>query len=529
MNRYGVRSPATHIFSGQDVALLLQRRVEERAAHPFVVWEPFEGPCRQWTYAELGAEVDRVASGLAARGVQAGERVLIHLENSPEFLLTWLACAVIGAVAVTTNTRSAGAELSYFAQHSEAVAAVTQPAYADLVAGAAPGLRWIAVTDTDAGAAPAPGTGPGADTSFAALRGEPAGLVRRPPDALAPMSVQYTSGTTDRPKGVLWTHANALWGARTNAVHEGLRADDVHLLFSPLFHTNALAYSFLATLWAGATVVVQPRFSARRFWDVSVRNRCTWSCVHGFGVRALLEHPVPDEHHYRLWGVGGADLPIDPYFRLRSLGWWGMTETMTTPIVSDLDRPNPPLSIGRAAPEYQIAVVDEAGDPVGPDEVGHLLVSGVRGLSLFAEYLDEPEVTASCFDEHGWFRTGDLVSVDADGYLTFRDRAKDVLRVGGENVAASEVERVVSSVPGVMEAAVVAGPHPMLDEVPIAFVVAPGATPELPEQIIEACRAALAGFKVPRAVHVVDDLPRSLLGKVAKVELRERLRAEGAG
>jgi crotonobetaine/carnitine-CoA ligase len=180
------------------------------------------------------------------------------------------------------------------------------------------------------------------------------------------------------------------------------------------------------------------------------------------------------------------------------------------------------MSMGRAAPEYKIAVVrDDGVTPAEPEETGHLLVKGTPGLSLFAEYLNQPTTTADSFDERGWFRTGDRVTVHADGYLTFADRAKDMLKVGAENVAASEIERVILETGLVAEVAVVGRPDDKLDEVPVAFVVPLAHRESLAEDVEAACAQRLADFKVPRAVYDVRDLPRSTLNKVNKAELRK--------
>jgi carnitine-CoA ligase len=503
--------PPVHPFVGRDVAWLVDERARLRAAHPFLVWAPFDGRPVTITYGELGFRTRAIAGGLAARGVAAGDRVMIHLDNGPELLLAWLACARLGAVAVTTNTRSAGPEVAYFADHAGAVAAITSPEHADLVTRHASGLRWTAVTG---------------DESWRWLEdGDPdfEGTAR-PVDPAAPMSVIYTSGTTSRPKGVLWTHANALWGARTNAVHQDLRPDDVHLCVLPLFHTNALAYSSLATLWAGATVVLQPRFSASRFWSAALDHRCTWAIVTRFVWRALGAHEVPRDHQFRLCGNAWCEPPTDAEWGVKTIGWWGMTETISHGVVGDVHLPNRPMSMGRPAAEYGIAVRHADGSPVGPGETGDLYVRGTPGLSLFAGYLDDPAATAAAYTDDGWFTTGDRVTSHDDGFLSFADRSKDMLRVGGENVAASEIERVIAAVTGVDEAAVVGQPHPMLDEVPVAFVIPAGgravAPPTLAADIAAACAAGLADFKRPRHVVLVDELPRATLGKVAKNVLR---------
>ncbi|MEM7190880.1 MAG: class I adenylate-forming enzyme family protein, partial [Pseudomonadota bacterium] len=239
-------------FAGRDVNWLLDYRAETRRDHPYLVWEPFDGPAKTWTYGAFREDVLRLAAGLHARGIGVGDSVLVHLDNSPEMELAWFACARLGAVAVTTNTRSSAEEMAYFADNCGAVAAITQPEHAELIAGSAKDIRWMAVTEHLVGGGPPPANlAPNADTAFGRLDGDSADLPALAPDPWRDGSVQYTSGTTSRPKGVLWTHGNALWGARTSAVHQGLSQDDVHLVVMPSFHTNARTYSILPSMWAG--------------------------------------------------------------------------------------------------------------------------------------------------------------------------------------------------------------------------------------------------------------------------------------
>ncbi len=512
-------------FFGQDLPWLLTARARLRPDHPFLVWVPFEGPGETWTYARFHDAVGRLAAGLARRGIRPGETVLVHLENAPELLLAYFALAELGAVAVLTNTRAAEDEIAYFAAHSRCVAAITQPGFAEAVNRAAPGLRWIAVTAHDAGA---PAAAPRGD-AFAALFADAADRPRRVPDPTLPLSVLYTSGTTSRPKGVVWTHANALWAARVNAAHEELRPSDVHQIYLPLFHANALGYSMLATLWVGGTAVLQPRWSTSRFWPVAKAHGSTWVSFIWFSLRAAIEQGVPPDHGLRMIGFATSDPPAAQVLGVPCVGWWGMTETISHGIVGALHAPNTPGAIGRPALEYDIRIRREDGSPVEPGETGALFCRGVRGVSMFLEYLHDPAATAASFDTEGWFDTGDLVTLLPDGAILFADRAKDMLKVGAENVAASEIERVVLGVPGVREAAVVGRPHRMLDEVPVAFVTLnPGTdAAALPDAVIAACRARLADFKVPREVRIVEEMPRATLEKIAKAELRKRVRAEG--
>jgi carnitine-CoA ligase len=514
-------------FAGMDVPWLLQMRALSRRDHPFLIWAPFDASARSWTYGEFHHRVGALAAGLAGRGVKPGEFVLIHLDNCIEAMLAWFACVELGAIAVTTNTRSAPAEMEYFADHCGAVAAITQPAYAEIVSAHCRNLRWIAVTSHDAGAAPAPGNAPQRRDSFEALFADSTDRPRRATDPLAACSVQYTSGTTSRPKAVLWTHANALWGAKINASHQDLHASDVHQTYLPLFHTNALAYSMLASLWVGGTCVIQPRFSASRFWSVALQHGCTWTSTIPFCMKALLEHDIPKQHKFRLWGTAVNDPPPFAAFGIKIIGWWGMTETITHGIVGEIDQPNTPMSIGRAAAEYSVRITDDDGAPTPAGGTGNLSIKGVPGLSLFSEYLHNEKATRESFDEHGYFVTGDRVTLLDHGFIKFGDRAKDMLKVGGENVAASEIEQVIAVVPGVREAAVVGKKHPMLDEVPVVFIIPLGgverAPKDLHDTVMAACRQSLADFKVPREIRFVDEMPRSTLEKVAKAELRKML------
>lgn len=505
-------------YEGMDIRTLIDDRAARRGAHPFLIWAPFEGEGATWTYAAFATRVRRFAAGLQARGVAAGDRVLVHLDNCPEAVLCWLGCAYAGAVAVTTNAKSTAEELAYFAEHSGAVGAITQPKLAAVVASA-PGLGWRVATEGDNGAAAAR---PDGFEPFAAIDGDPAALAERPHDPWAPFAIQYTSGTTSRPKAVLWTHANALWGAEMGAKNQDLRGEDVYLVHLPLFHTNAQSYSVLSSLWAGGSVVVMPRFSTSRFWPVSLAHGATWSSMVPFCVKALLGEPVP-AHSYRFWGNGVCEPDWDRRFGVKTIGWWGMTETITQGTVGSVHVRDVPMSIGRPAPGYEIHVLGEDGAPVRPGETGDLYVRGRRGVSLFAEYFRNPEATAAAFTADGLFATGDRVRRGEDGALYFADRAKDMLKVGGENVAASEIERVIAAVEGVGEVAVVAMPHAMLDEVPAAFVICAGDADGLEGRIAAACDERLAAFKRPHLVRLVDSLPRSTLEKVAKNELRAML------
>lgn len=514
---------------GMDIPWMLSEWAERQPDKPSFIWCPFQGEPKTFTYGELFQLSRRLAAGLAAKGVQAGDFILLHMDNSPEFIISWYASAVLGAVAVSTNTRSVARDMRYFAEVTEPACALTQPKFAEMISDACPGLRCIGVADNDAGNIREDAFAiidRIQGTPFSDLFADQACAIKRP-DPRRNLSVQFTSGTTSRPKAVLWTHANGIWAGRTSAQHYRLRREDITIVYMPLFHTNAQGYSMLATHWSGGTIVVQPKFSASRFWDVCMAHKVTWASMIPFAFRALMGQSVP-AHHMRFWSVGARVPELEAHFHVDTIGLWGMTETLSHGTVVDPDHLGPFLTIGRAAPEYQIQVRRANGELCDLGEQGHLFIRGVRGVSLFKEYYRNEAATKSAFDDDGWFETGDIVRSDAQGWLYFCDRDKDMLKVGAENVAASEVETVILQTGLAAECAVVAQKHFMLDEVPVAFVIPSPTGAKLPPRaletrIIEHCKNNLPDFKVIRSLHVVAELPRSTLEKIAKNVLRDRL------
>jgi len=508
-------------FYGMGVPSVLELWAERQPDKTFVIWAPFDGPERRWSYADMAREAKRFAAGLKAREVGPDDFVLMHLDNSPDFLGAWFACAYLGAVPVTTNTRSVADNVKYFAEVMQPKCAITDPTYAVLVREACGDSTPLIVS------------GQLTDEQTQALNAEPVAAVfsdaeipKLPVDCQRNFAVQFTSGTTSRPKPTVWSHANALWGGRSMAMNLRLRRDDITLVYMPLFHANA-QMTMLAAFWSGGTIVVHPKFSASRFWDACAAHGVTWVSMIPFMFKALKGRPVP-EHKVRVM-IGLERLPdAEQEFGVETLALWGMTETTTACIVTDPDQPGPAGTMGRPSPLYEIEVRKDDGSLAGPGEEGLLFIHGERGVSLFKEYYLNPEATEGAFDASGALDTGDIVRIDEDGWMYFVARDKDMLRVGGENVAALEIETAISETGLVMECAVVAQKHYMLGDVPAAFVRLNEAGRDLTEEearnrIIAHCREQLADFKVPRSVHIVDDFPRSTLDRIAKKKLREQL------
>ena len=511
-------------MTGQDVPWLLERLAQRRPDHPVLIWEPRSGAVRTWTYAEFWADVRRLAVGLVARGVKKGDRVLIHSDNSPEMVLSWYACATVGAAGVTTNTRSVAAELTYFIDHTGAVAAITQPQHAALVAQSGPSLSFIAVTADNSGEPAEDGQSTPGQIAFDDLMGALDAFVPRPAEPMLPVGVMFTSGTTSRPKAVVHTHANTIWGTRVGPDNIGADPDSVYLIFLPFFHVNAQSWSMWSILGVGGTVVLQPKFSSSRFWEVVVKHGVTHISLIPFVYLAVQGQPIP-ENRLKAAVFGAIAPPLEQLIGCRVLAAYGMTETVTHATRSGLHGDVPPGSLGRATPGYETLVVDpETGEALDDGRVGELWVRGTRGIQVFLEYYDNDDANAKAFTPDGWFRTGDMVRIGEGGAIFYTERDKDMLKVGGENVSSREVEDCCRAVAGVGDVQIVGRSHPMLDVVPVAFVIKGANAPDdetLERAVIDHCAENLSDFKVPRAVYFVDDYPRATLEKVAKNKLRE--------
>ncbi len=276
----------------------------------------------------------------------------------------------------------------------------------------------------------------------------------------------------------------------------------------------------LVVISDGASVI--RKRLARMFGD-----GVTWVSMIPFAFKALKGRPVP-AHQVRVL-MGLSRLPdAEQEFGVQTMALWGMTETLSACIVTDADQPGPAGSIGRPSPFYGVEVRKRDGTIAGPGEEGLLYIRGERGVSLFKEYYQTPEKTEEAFDASGALDTGDIVRIDEQGWMFYVARDKDMLRVGGENVAALEIETAIDETGLVSECAVVAQKHYMLGDVPAAFVTLNDAgkaltEDDVTERILAHCRNQLADFKVPRSVHIIDDFPRSTLDRIAKKKLREQL------
>ncbi len=470
----------------------------------------FEG--EQTTYAEMAARAAALAGGLAEDGVGAGDVVGLLSYNRPEFLETVFAANYLGAIAMPINWRLAAPEVRYILEHSEARAFVYDDALADVSNEATKNLesRLLRASVSE----------------IAALRSTTA-PDRAAADADDVHRLMYTSGTTGRPKGVMITHANLTWKNLAHIVEFGFASDDLGLACGPLYHVGALDLTTTTLIAAGATTIIHRMFDAAAVVDELERSRVTTVWLAPAMVNAIMALPDIDQRDLSSVRViinGGEKMPIPLIERIQRTfpsAWfadaYGLTETVSGDTFLDRDSIVTKLgSVGRECLYLELDIWDAEGRSVPAGERGEIVM---RGPKVFKGYWRDEEATAAAF-AGGWFHTGDIGVRDGDGYLFIVDRLKDMIISGGENVAGSEVERVLYEHEAVLEAAVVAKPDKRWGEVPVAFVALRPDSTVTPDALIDHCRAQLATFKVPKEITFIDALPRNPSGKVLKRELR---------
>jgi carnitine-CoA ligase len=498
------------IVGNRTLRSALEDKARRFADEPFLVYEEATGATARWTWREFDADVNRLAHLLLARGLRHGDKFNLHLGSCPEFLLFWMAAAKTGTVMVPTNPVATADEMEYILTHSEARLAVTEPQYAaalHAVAGRCPALSGVLEARPLA-------------PLLDGLTSAP------PPTAIAPLndiSMQYTSGTTSKPKGVLLTHANYIYGGEVMSKAMRVGPGDRHLIVLPLFHAGAQLHAFIPMLLCGGSIALMERFSATRFVEQAIRHEATLTALFAAPIRMLLaQPPSADDSRTRLRAVSYAQ-NITPQqfeewharFRAPLMQIWGMTETMSLPLMQPLDLPRKPLAMGMPVLGYECKVVDESGKEVPPGTVGELVVSGIPGVSLMKGYFKNPEATANTLRE-GWLYSGDQAVMDEDGCFFFVDRKKDMIKRAGENVSASEVEETLKQHPAVFDAAVVGIPDPVRDQAIKAYVIVKDGAVATGEELIAWCGQRLSGFKVPESVEFREVFPRTSVGKIQK-------------
>ena len=482
---------------------------------------------RRLCYAELEARSNRSADALAALGVRKGDRVALLLMNGPEFVESFFAVAKLGAVAVPLNWRLVPDELAFILKDSGSKLVVYGGEFAaqvaDLRARGRQGsdvLHWLHVGDA------------GTRSDFAL---DYDALQQQASDALPPIDasdedvlyIMYTSGTTGLPKGAVHTHASALWTLLTIGATADTRYRDRYLLSLPLFHVGALT-PLAGNVYRGISTVVMRAFDPVRSWelirDEQINIALAVPSMLNFMLQAYRKMEAYQIPPCLRWIMSGAaPVPVTLIEAYAKLGIeihqvYGLTESCGPACLTSPDEALAKIgSTGKAFFHTEVRVVNERGEEVAPGEPGEVLV---RGRHVMKEYWNRPDATAETLRD-GWLYTGDVATIDKDGCIYIKDRTKDMIISGGENVYPAEIENVLLGHPKVAEVAVIGQPSEKWGESPLAVVVR--AQPDLScDEVLAWANGKLARFKLPKAVEFVDEIPRNPSGKVLKRLLRER-------
>ncbi len=471
------------------------------------------------TYAGLARRVETAARALAGElGVRAGDRVAVLAANHPDTLVLLYACARLGAMLVPLNWRLALVEQLYILADSGATALVVEEAFAAIVPALlenSPRTRLVGLDHSPAGG-----------VSFEALLAQAPGEGAHPDiDLSAPLLIVYTSGTTGRPKGAVLRQEALFFNAVMSQHMHGLTGDDHVLAVLPFFHVGGLNIQTTPALQHGASVTIHPRFAPDATLAAIARDRPSLLVLVPATLQAVIDHPAfgsTDLSSLRAVTTGSTLVPqnLVNAFEARGvpvLQVYGSTETCPIAVYTRLggDRARSG-STGLPGLCCEARVVDRDGVDVAPGAPGEIVV---RGANVFAGYWGDEAATREAFRD-GWYLSGDIATRDPDGYVTVRDRKKNLIISGGENIYPAEIERVLLTHPAVAEAAVIGRPDPKWGETPVAYVVlTPGAGADS-ETLARHVAAELARFKIPCDFIFVDALPRNALGKVQHFRLR---------
>jgi acyl-CoA synthetase (AMP-forming)/AMP-acid ligase II len=463
------------------------------------------------TYRALADQVEELAAALRRGGLEPGQAVAVVLPNGLEYLAVFLAVTRARLVAAPLNPAYKTEEFRFYLEDA-GVRAVIAP----------PGDHAVRASARDLGLP----VWEVARDAHGRVRLEGEGLIAggasapEPPRPDDTALFLHTSGTTSRPKGVPLTHANLMASVRNIAAHYQLSPADTGLLVMPLFHVHGLIGGTLSTFWAGGSLVVPPRFSAGAFWPAARAHRVTWysavPTIHQVLLSRADEDGAPARSGFRLIRSCSSALApatlaqLEARFDAPVLEAYAMTEAshqMTSnPLPPAVHKPG---SVGRGA-NVDVAIMDEAGQLLPAGSPGEVVV---RGPNVTRGYHNNPEANAAAFT-HGWFRTGDRGVLDGEGYLTLIGRIKELINRGGEKISPLEVDAVLLAHPAVAEAATFAAPDVKYgEEVHAAVVLRAAATPE---ELLAHCRERLADFKVPKVIHLAQQLPKGPTGKVQR-------------
>jgi fatty-acyl-CoA synthase len=512
-----------NVIRRQTIADLLHRTAKRLPDKPGLL-------CGQvrWTFAEFDAVVDRVAAGLSRMGIGHASRVAVLARNSHAFAALRFALARLGAVLVPINFMLKADEVAYILRHAEAQMLATDSGLAELARSAAAldtrvkQFVWLPSEDPTQ---PVQGM-----TSFDDLAKTEGPAPDAPQLASTDLAqIVYTSGTESMPKGAMLTHDAVIWQYASCAVDANIASGDVMLHALPLYHCAQLDVFLGPAIYVGATSIVTAKPTPDNLLPLIAKHRITSFFAPPTVWIALLRSPLfdgTDLSSLRKGYYGASIMPVEVLKelkqRLPNVGFWNLYgQTEIAPLATMLgpdDQLRKPGSCGRAVLNVETRVVDDEMRDVKPGEVGEIVH---RSPHLMLGYFHDEEKTKAAF-AGGWFHSGDLATIDEEGFITVVDRKKDMIKTGGENVASREVEEMIYRLPAVSEVAVIGVPDPKWVEAVCAVVVVKHGQQMAEQDVIDHCNKHMAGFKAPKRVVFTDALPKNPSGKLLKRELRTK-------
>ena len=472
------------------------------------------------TYKQLNERANRIANGLSALGVNKGDRIGFLLKNRIEYIESFFGAAKIGAIIVPLNWRLAPDELKYILKDAGCTLLFYESEFDSAIGALRESetnlQKWVRVGGSES----RPEFAVQYDDLYRSTSGsEP--TIRAGDDD--PLFIMYTSGTTGRPKGVVQTHGTMLWASLSWNMTCDMRHQDRHLIVLPVFHIGGLL-PLISAVHRAQTVVLMGSTDPNAVRAVIASENVTVTHVVTTMFRRLLLEG-DDQGTFRLrWViVGGEAVPPSLVECAAARGIevlqdYGSTEAGPVTIMSSEDAVSKAGSCGKPHFHTEVRVIDDRGADVGPDEIGEIVV---RARHIMKGYWNRPHSTSEVLRD-GWFYTGDLATIDSEGFLYIKDRKRDMIISGGENIYPAEVERVLMSHPHIREVAVIGQRSEKWGETPVAIVVLKDGTEMSLDCLISFCRGKIAGYKIPRSVEFVSELPRTVTGKVQKNLLRER-------
>lgn len=466
-------------------------------------------------WVTLQDRVRHTAAGLSAQGVGPDSIVALYMKNSAAFIELIYAISHLGAISLPVNYRLSGAEVDYITTHAGACLILADTEFAPVFDKVSTSVRFLNTA---------------AQANSTRIFDEEGRVEAASPRQGADLfRLMYTSGTTDRPKGVMQSYDNFYWKSADHAVALQLSAADRVLVVGPLYHVGACDLPGLGLHLQGGTLIVQREFDTGRAFRAIEDEKITGVWLAPVMTAAMLSDPAGTDTTTLKWCIGGGEKT--PEHRIsaftnvfpngRYIDAYGMTETVGGDTFMVAGREIEKIgSVGCAVPHLQIEIRDEEGNQLPPMVEGEICMKGPK---VTQGYWKESDKTAAAHFEDGFLRSGDVGYVDHDGFFFLTDRKKDIIISGGENIASSEVERVLYSLPGVFEAAVVARDDAKWGEVPVAVIVPEPGMTITREDVMAHCRAQLAAFKCPKDLILVDSLPRNPSGKILKRVLRDKI------